>query len=160
MKTLIIGTGPIGIIYGWALSIAGIDVTHLVRSGRRQLLEKSASVNIMDSRKGYPKKQDTQYTPRCKENIQAEDNYELIILPLGIEKIEIALPELVAAAPQALYLPIGTNWQGVQGINKYLSTDRYILGFPRGGGTTSKGQRILLAGKQGLFRRSKREAGR
>jgi 2-dehydropantoate 2-reductase len=134
MKTLIIGTGSIGIMYGWALSLAGIDVTHLVRSGRKHMLERSASFDVIDGRKDYPKKKDTQYTPRCTENIQAEDNYELVILPLGIDKIEIALPELVAAAPQALFLPFGTNWRGIQGISKYLSNDRYILGFPRGGG--------------------------
>ena len=60
MKTLIIGTGSIGIIYGWALSLAGIDVTHLVRSGRKQMLEISVPLDVIDGRKGYPKKQDTQ----------------------------------------------------------------------------------------------------
>ena len=135
MKTLIIGTGLTGITYGWALSLAGIDVSHLVRSGRKQTLPKSVPLDVIDDRKEYPKKQDTQYTPRYVENIQANDNYELVILPLGIDKIEAALPELVAKAPQALYLPIGTNWRGTQGITKYLSTDQYILGFPQGGGT-------------------------
>lgn len=148
MKTLIIGTGSMGIIYGWALSLAGIDITHLVRSGRRQMLEKSIPLDVIDGRKGYPKKQVTQYTPRCVENIQAEDNYELIILPLGIDKIENALPELVAAAPQALYLPIGTNWRGAQGINKFLSNDRYILGFPQGGGTCQNGKGVYWLGNK------------
>jgi ketopantoate reductase len=32
MKTLIVGSG---VIYGWALSQAGEDVTHLVRPGRK-----------------------------------------------------------------------------------------------------------------------------
>jgi len=31
MKVLIIGRGVVGTIYGWALSKAGIDVTHVVR---------------------------------------------------------------------------------------------------------------------------------
>lgn len=35
MKTLIVGTGIIGIIYGWALSHTGVDVTHFVRKGRK-----------------------------------------------------------------------------------------------------------------------------
>jgi 2-dehydropantoate 2-reductase len=34
MKTLIIGTGIIGVLYGWALSQAGEDVTHFVRKGK------------------------------------------------------------------------------------------------------------------------------
>jgi len=31
MRTLIIGTGVIGTIYGWALSESGVDITHLVK---------------------------------------------------------------------------------------------------------------------------------
>ena len=112
------------------------------------MLEKSVSLDVIDSRKGNPKKQDTQYTPSCVENIAAENIYELIILPLGIDKIEIALPELVAAAPQALYLPIGTNWRGSQGIKKYLSTDQYILGFPQGGGTIQKDKGVYWLGNK------------
>lgn len=148
MKTLIIGTGSIGIMYGWALSQAGIGVTHLVKSGRKQTLEKSIPLDVVDSRKGYSKKQDTQYTPHCVENIQADDNYELIILPLGIDKIETALPELVVTAPQALYLLMGTNWRDTQSINKYLSTDQYILGFPQGGGTFQKGKWVYWLGNK------------
>ena len=35
MKTLIVGTGIIGVIYGWALAQAGEDVTHFVRKGKK-----------------------------------------------------------------------------------------------------------------------------
>jgi len=35
MKTLIVGTGVIGVIYGWALTEAGVDVTHFVRQGKK-----------------------------------------------------------------------------------------------------------------------------
>ena len=35
MKTLIVGTGVIGVIYGWALTEAGMDVTHFVRKGKK-----------------------------------------------------------------------------------------------------------------------------
>lgn len=30
MKTLVVGTGITGVIYGWALQKAGVDVTHFV----------------------------------------------------------------------------------------------------------------------------------
>ncbi len=33
MKTLVVGSGIIGTIYGWALAEAGVDVTWLVRPG-------------------------------------------------------------------------------------------------------------------------------
>ena len=148
MKILIVGTGLLGIIYGWALSLAGIDVTHLVRSGRNQTVPKSVPIDVLDDRKRYPKKQATQYIPRCVENIQADDNFELIILPLEIYKIEAALPDLVASVPHALYLLIGTNWRGTQGINNFLSTDQYILGFPQGGGTIQAGKAIFWLGNR------------
>ncbi|MFN8468368.1 MAG: 2-dehydropantoate 2-reductase N-terminal domain-containing protein [Caldilineaceae bacterium] len=38
MKTLIVGTGIIGTIYGWALAEADVDVTHFVRKGRRRTI--------------------------------------------------------------------------------------------------------------------------
>jgi ketopantoate reductase len=46
MKTLIIGTGSIGILYGWALYLAVIEVTHIVSSGWKNLLERSASFYV------------------------------------------------------------------------------------------------------------------
>lgn len=33
MQPLVIGTGDIGTLYGWAMAEAGHEVTHLVRSG-------------------------------------------------------------------------------------------------------------------------------
>lgn len=33
MKTLIVGTGIIGVSYSWALAQAGFDVTHFGRKG-------------------------------------------------------------------------------------------------------------------------------
>jgi ketopantoate reductase len=34
MKTLVVGTGVIGVIYGWSLHKMGVDVTHYVRPNR------------------------------------------------------------------------------------------------------------------------------
>jgi ketopantoate reductase len=34
MNTLIVGTGLIGVISGWALHEAGVDVTHFARPGK------------------------------------------------------------------------------------------------------------------------------
>jgi 2-dehydropantoate 2-reductase len=56
MKTLIVGAGIIGTVYGWALSEAGIDVTHFVRPGRKQLLQDGVALDVLDERKGHPSK--------------------------------------------------------------------------------------------------------
>jgi 2-dehydropantoate 2-reductase len=53
MKTLIVGTGVIGATWGWALSEAGIDVTHLVRPGRKDEFKDGVTLELRDGRKGH-----------------------------------------------------------------------------------------------------------
>jgi len=50
MKTLIIGRGVVGTIYGWALSKAGIDVTHVVR---KEGLPATDTLDLLDLRTGF-----------------------------------------------------------------------------------------------------------
>jgi ketopantoate reductase len=52
MKVLIVGRGVVGTIYGWALSNAGIDVTHVVR---REALPATDTLDVPDLRAGHPK---------------------------------------------------------------------------------------------------------
>ncbi len=52
MKTLIIGTGVIGTIYGCTLSESGVDITHLVRKGRKQEYLKGIDLDVYDTRGG------------------------------------------------------------------------------------------------------------
>jgi hypothetical protein len=47
MKTLIVGTGIIGVIYGWALSEAGVDVTHFVRKGRKEQFKDGITLDLL-----------------------------------------------------------------------------------------------------------------
>jgi ketopantoate reductase len=55
MKTLVVGTGIIGIIYGWALSEADIDVTHFVRKGKRDQFRDGVTLDLLDEREGHRK---------------------------------------------------------------------------------------------------------
>jgi 2-dehydropantoate 2-reductase len=55
MKTLIVGTGIIGVIYGWALSQADMDVTHFVRKGKKDRFKDGVKLDVLDERKGHPK---------------------------------------------------------------------------------------------------------
>jgi 2-dehydropantoate 2-reductase len=52
MKTLIVGTGIIGVVYGWALSEAGVDVTHFVRNGKADQFRDAVTLDVLDERKG------------------------------------------------------------------------------------------------------------
>ena len=55
MKTIIVGTGVIGVIYGWALTEAGVDVTHFVRKGKSEKFNDGVTLDLLDERKGHPK---------------------------------------------------------------------------------------------------------
>jgi hypothetical protein len=52
MKALIIGWGLVGTILRWALSKAGIDVTHVVG---KEGLPGTDTLDLLDLRPGYPK---------------------------------------------------------------------------------------------------------
>jgi len=52
MRVLVIGTGIIGSIYGWALAESGQEVVHLVRSGRAATLRDGVTLDVFDRRKG------------------------------------------------------------------------------------------------------------
>jgi ketopantoate reductase len=45
MKTLIVGSGVIGVIYGWALRQASVDVTHFVRPGKKVRFPNGATLD-------------------------------------------------------------------------------------------------------------------
>jgi len=49
MKVLVIGRGVVGTIYGWALSKAGIDVSHVVR---KEGLPDTDTLDLLDLRPG------------------------------------------------------------------------------------------------------------
>ena len=90
MKTLIVGAGVIGVIYGWALSEAGVDVTHLVRKGKAAALKDGVHLDILDERKGHAKYQTAPYPLKCVEEISPADNYELVLVPTSANQVEDA----------------------------------------------------------------------
>ena len=67
MKTLVVGTGIIGILYGWALAQAGVDVTHFVRKGKKDQFKDGVNLDLLDERKGHPKYNLTKYKLKCVE---------------------------------------------------------------------------------------------
>jgi 2-dehydropantoate 2-reductase len=84
MKTLVVGTGIIGVLYGWALAQSGVDVTHFVRKGKKDLFKDWVDLDLLDERKGHPKYNKTKYALKCTEEISPTDGYELIIVPVNM----------------------------------------------------------------------------
>ncbi len=139
MKTLIVGTGVIGVIYGWALAQSGVEVKHFVRKGRKDYFKDGIQLDLLDERKGHTKYNITTYAVKCVEEIAPTDSYELIIVPTNMHQTASALRELVPASGQATFLILSGNWDGIADIDQLLSRDRYILGYADAGGTIRDG---------------------
>src|SRR5262245_24003530 len=109
MKILIVGTGVIGVNYGWALSEAGNEVTHFVRPGKGDRPGGTIHLDVIDDRKGHTPawfaKQTTggargkhnllEYALKCTEIIAPADGYELILLPIHFYQMEETLQMLL-----------------------------------------------------------------
>ena len=137
MKTLIIGTGIIGTIYGWALHEAGVDVTHLVKNHKPELQENGAKMDVLDERKGYKKYNQTVYPIRIVTSIETQ--YDLVIVSTNWFQTENVLKSVVPQCPGAFYYLLTSNWTGTEMYDSILDKSRYILGYPDGGGTIRKG---------------------
>jgi 2-dehydropantoate 2-reductase len=134
MKILMVGAGVISATYGWALSESGHDVTHFVRPGKQERFKGGIHLDIIDDRKGHKKNTVTKYALQCVEAITRSDHYELIILPIHFYQVEAALQMLMPLAGNAIFIFFGSNWNGTEMIDQYLPRERYLLGFPYGGG--------------------------
>ncbi len=140
MKTLIVGTGVIGTLYGWALAEAGVDVTHFVRPGKQRRFTQGVDLDVLDERRGHPANNKAHYAPRCVESIRPEDGYELVFVPVNAHQLAEALRALVpGAGDDATFLLASSNWEGVGEIDALLPRERYLLGYADGGGTVRNG---------------------
>lgn len=139
MKTLIVGTGVIGVIYGWVLTEAGVDVTHLVRKGKKDKFNDGVTLDLLDERKGHPKKNVTKYALRCIEDISPADGYEFIIVPTNSYQTEEVLKTLTPIIGDCIFFIFGANWEGSDFIDRLLSREHYLMGYPDGGGTIRDG---------------------
>jgi ketopantoate reductase len=140
MKTLIVGTGVIGTIYGWALAEAGVDVTHYVRPGKQEQYQQGVDLDLLDERKGHPANNQTHYNLRCVENVHPSDGYELVIVPVNAQQlIEVLRTLIPCVGDEATFLLLTSNWDGTAEIDSLLPRERHLLGYADGGGTVRYG---------------------
>jgi len=157
MKTLIVGSGVIGVIYGWALTEAGVAVTHYVRAGKKEQYLQGVNLDILDERKGHPANNQTHYNLHCVEEVRPEDGYTLVIVPVNAQQLNEALLTLVpCVGDEATFLLMSSNWEGTAEIDALLPRVRYLLGYADGGGTvrndvywTNLGAEIHLGALEG-----------
>jgi len=139
MKTLIMGIGIIGVIYGWALTEAGVDVTHFIRPGKLDRFAGGVMLDVLDERKGHKANDQAHYPMHCVAEVRPEDGYELVILPVNAYQLEEALKTLAPCMGEAIFLAFTSNWQGTATLDAYLPPERYLLGYADGGGTVRSG---------------------
>jgi ketopantoate reductase len=139
MEILIVGTGIIGTIYGWALHEAGLSVTHLVRTPKTGLEKYGAEIDILDERRGFKKYNRTRYPLKQINTLEGSAKYDLVIVPTNWFQTEDALRSIVPYCPESFFLIMTSNWTGTEIYDKVLEKSRYILAYADGGGTLKEG---------------------
>ncbi len=134
MKTLIVGAGIIGTIFGWALAEAGHEVTHLVRPGKAGKYQDGFEIDMYDVRKGHQKNFTGHHTINVTETVRPEDNYELVIVPTKHYHLLETLKQLVPLTGDADYFLLTQNWEGTEAIDAILPPSRYVFGDAKAGG--------------------------
>ena len=139
MKILIVGTGVIGTIYGWALKEAGLYITHLVRTIRPEILQNGVNIDILDERKGFKKYNQTNYKPKVIDNLNNSDEFHLVLVPTNWYQTETALNSIVPKCKDSFFYILTSNWTGTEIFDRIITKSKYILGYPDGGGTIKNG---------------------
>jgi 2-dehydropantoate 2-reductase len=151
MKTLIIGLGNIGTVHGWALSQAGVNVTHAVRKGSAGKYENGIKMDVLDLRETYPKNYQTVYYTVLTEDVRSENKYGLVLVATNHLQALEAVRQYSRLAPAADFLMFTANWQGTGEYDKLISRSRYLWGFSVS--TGAKGDDgILYANMQKSYR--------
>jgi 2-dehydropantoate 2-reductase len=134
MKTLIVGAGIIGTIYGWAFAEAGHEVTHLLRPGKAAQFKNGFKIDMYDVRKGHKRDFIGHYPIRVTETIEPADGYELVIVPTKHYRLLETLKQLVPLTGNADYWLLTQNWDGTEAIDAIIPPSRYVFGDAKAGG--------------------------
>ncbi len=114
-------------------------MTHLVRPGRAGHFPESVTLDLLDERKGYPPKAVYPYPIHCVDSVSPADGYELILIPTNGQQVESALRALAPVSGNATLLIFSGNWDGIAAYDAIVPRERYLLGYPDGGGTIRDG---------------------
>ena len=101
MKVLVIGRGVVGTIYGWALSSAGIDVSHVVR---KDGLPPTDTLDLLDLRPGYSKHTRVTYAPKTVAQISPADGFDLVIVATKHYQAAQAIRQYLPGSSGATFL--------------------------------------------------------
>jgi len=129
-KMLIVGMGNIGTTFGWALSKAGVDVTHVVRKGKSSLFDRGEKLDVLDMREEDPTPILHLYPPKVVEEVSPEDGYDLVMVPTKHYQLAGALRDYRdRVGPETRFLIFTANWEGPQVVDEFLPRTHYTWGY-------------------------------
>jgi ketopantoate reductase len=132
MKILVLGAGVIGTTYAWQLSTVGHEVSLLVRTSKREPVERDGiRIRYRDERLKKSEPVEVVYRPAAVDQMNPQDAYDLIIVSVRAHQMDEILPELAAGSGSADILFFGNNWWGEERIRKLLPPEQYLFGFSR-----------------------------
>lgn len=129
-KMLIVGLGNIGTTFGWALSEAGVDITHVVRKGKGSFFAEGIKLDVLDLREDDPSPRLHLYRPKVVEEVSPEDGYDLVMVPTKHYQLAGALSDYRdRVRPDAYFLVFTANWEGPRAVDELLPRVRYTWGY-------------------------------
>lgn len=126
MRILMFGAGVICTVYGYALAQAGMDVTHNVRPGKKQTLEKGIWLRLLDGRFKPPQETSILYQLKVVDSLSPADDYDFYIVSVRRYQLDSVLPILKNNTGKADILFFNGNWSGFEHIDRVLHRAKYI----------------------------------
>jgi len=139
MRICVVGSGVIGTIYGFVLTLAGNDVTHYVRPGSGGRLRAGVDVNLLDARGEAPVETSRRYSPPVVERLDGKPAFDLILASVRHDALPALLPVLADGVGDAEILLFNNLWTSFEPIDAVLG-ERYLWGFPVAGGGFEDGR--------------------
>jgi len=151
MKVLFVGLGNVSVMHGWALSGAGVDVTHVVRPGTLERHSVPVAMDVLDLRRDRTGPSRTTYRPRVVDEVTPGDGYELLVVATGHPRAAAAAEGYGGRLPETDVLMFTANWDGTAAVDAVLSRERYVWGYSvMSGGRDDDG--TLVANIQKAYR--------
>jgi 2-dehydropantoate 2-reductase len=130
MKILVYGAGVQGSVYAARLIRAGHDVSVLARGVRLKQIRDHGLV-LRELTLGV----EISTPAHVVERLDAEDRYDLVIVSVRRDQLQVVLPELAANRHVPTFLFLLNNAAGFDHISHLLGRSRVLAGFPTVGGS-------------------------
>lgn len=133
MRIVIVGSGVIGLSYGWLLSRV-FEVVHLVRPARVVWYDRLFAMSVRDERKGYPSGS-FRYQPALVTRVD-EVEADVALVTVSALHLPGLVPTLRALAGRMEIIMMMNHWDLPGALAGVLEPDQYLIGFPSqvGGG--------------------------